>query len=117
MNIYPAIDLRGGNCVRLVKGDFSRETVYSTDPGAMARKWADEGASCIHVVDLDGAVAGESRNLLSIDAILKQGNIPIEVGGGIRTMEHVARLLDRGGPPGDPGVCRGKESGSGEGSL
>ena len=96
MNIYPAIDLRGGNCVRLVKGDFSRETVYSTDPGAMARKWADEGASCIHVVDLDGAVAGESRNLLSIDAILKQGNIPIEVGGGIRTMEHVARLLDRG---------------------
>ena len=96
MNIYPAIDLRGGNCVRLVKDDFSRETVYSTDPGAMARKWADEGASCIHVVDLDGAVAGESRNLLSIDAILKQGNIPIEVGGGIRTMEHVARLLDRG---------------------
>lgn len=96
MNIYPAIDLRGGNCVRLVKGDFSRETVYSTDPGAMAKKWADEGASCIHVVDLDGAVAGESRNLLSIDAILKQGNIPIEVGGGIRTMEHIARLLDRG---------------------
>lgn len=96
MNIYPAIDLRGGNCVRLVKGDFSRETVYSTDPGAMAKKWADEGASCIHVVDLDGAVAGESRNLLSIDAILKQGNIPIEVGGGIRTLEHIARLLDRG---------------------
>ena len=96
MNIYPAIDLRGGNCVRLVKGDFSRETVYSTDPGAMARKWADEGASCIHVVDLDGAVAGESRNLLSIDAILKQGNIPIAAGGGSRTMEHGARLLDRG---------------------
>ncbi|CDE93777.1 1-(5-phosphoribosyl)-5-[(5-phosphoribosylamino)methylideneamino]imidazole-4-carboxamide isomerase [Acidaminococcus sp. CAG:542] len=96
MNIYPAIDLRGGNCVRLVKGDFSRETVYSTDPGAMAKKWADEGASCIHVVDLDGAVAGESRNLLSIDAILKQGNIPIEVGGGIRNLEHIARLLDRG---------------------
>ena len=96
MNIYPAIDLRGGNCVRLVKGDFSRETVYSTDPGAMARKWADEGASCIHVVDLDGAVAGESRNLLSIDAILKQGNIPIEVGGGIRTMADIEYYLHNG---------------------
>lgn len=96
MNIYPAIDLRGGNCVRLVKGDFSRETVYSTDPGAMARQWAQAGASCIHVVDLDGAVAGESRNLQSIDAILKEGGIPIEVGGGIRTMEQIERLLDRG---------------------
>lgn len=96
MNIYPAIDLRGGNCVRLVKGDFSRETVYSTDPGAMARQWAQAGASCIHVVDLDGAVAGESRNLQSIDTILKEGGIPIEVGGGIRTMEQIERLLDRG---------------------
>lgn len=96
MNIYPAIDLRGGNCVRLVKGDFSRETIYSTDPGAMAREWASAGASSIHVVDLDGALAGESRNLDAIKAIMKEGGIPIEVGGGIRNMSHIERLLTAG---------------------
>ncbi|WP_281519149.1 1-(5-phosphoribosyl)-5-[(5-phosphoribosylamino)methylideneamino]imidazole-4-carboxamide isomerase [Acidaminococcus timonensis] len=96
MNIYPAIDLRGGNCVRLVKGDFSRETIYSRDPGAMAREWAGAGASSIHVVDLDGALAGESRNLTAIRAIMEQGGIPIEVGGGIRNMSHIERLLTAG---------------------
>jgi len=96
MNIYPAIDLRGGNCVRLVKGDFSRETIYSTDPGAMAREWASAGASSIHVVDLDGALAGESRNLEAIKTIMKEGGIPIEVGGGIRNMSHIERLLTAG---------------------
>lgn len=96
MNIYPAIDLRGGNCVRLVKGDFSKETIYSNNPGEMAAKWAKLGASCIHVVDLDGALAGESKNLASIDAIIAQGKNPIEVGGGIRTLEHIDRLLSRG---------------------
>lgn len=96
MNIYPAIDLRGGNCVRLVKGDFSNETIYSTDPGAMAREWASARASSIHVVDLDGALAGESRNLDAIKAIMKEGGIPIEVGGGIRNMSHIERLLTAG---------------------
>lgn len=96
MNIYPAIDLRGGNCVRMVKGDFSRETIYSRDPGAMAREWAAAGASSIHVVDLDGALAGESRNLTAIRAIMEQGGIPIEVGGGIRNMSHIERLLTAG---------------------
>lgn len=96
MNIYPAIDLRGGNCVRLVKGDFSKETIYSTDPGAMAKEWASAGASSIHVVDLDGALAGESRNLAAIQAIMKEGGIPIEVGGGIRNMSHIERLLTAG---------------------
>lgn len=96
MNIYPAIDLRGGNCVRLVKGDFSKETIYSTDPGAMAREWAGAGASSIHVVDLDGALAGESQNLAAIRAIMEQGGIPIEVGGGIRSMSHIERLLTAG---------------------
>lgn len=96
MNIYPAIDLRGGNCVRLVKGDFSRETIYSRDPGAMAREWAGAGASSIHVVDLDGALAGESRNLTAIRTIMEQGGIPIEVGGGIRNMSHIERLLTAG---------------------
>ncbi len=96
MNLYPAIDLRGGQCVRLLKGDFSKETVYGSHPGAMSKKWAREGASCIHVVDLDGALAGESRNLPSIQAIIREGGIPIEVGGGIRTLEQVRRLLDLG---------------------
>ncbi|MCH3951238.1 MAG: 1-(5-phosphoribosyl)-5-[(5-phosphoribosylamino)methylideneamino]imidazole-4-carboxamide isomerase [Acidaminococcus sp.] len=96
MNIYPAIDLRGGQCVRLLKGDFSKETVYGKDPGAMAKKWASEGAASIHVVDLDGALAGESRNLPSIKSIIKEGGIPIEVGGGIRTMEQIEKLLNLG---------------------
>ncbi len=96
MNIYPAIDLRGGNCVRLVKGDFSKETIYSADPGAMAREWAGAGASSIHVVDLDGALAGESQNLAAIRAIMEQGGIPIEAGGGIRSMSHIERLLTAG---------------------
>ena len=79
-----------------MKGDFSRETIYSTDPGAMAREWASAGASSIHVVDLDGALAGESRNLTAIKAIMKEGGIPIEVGGGIRNMSHIERLLTAG---------------------
>lgn len=96
MNIYPAIDLRGGNCVRLIKGDFAKETIYSHNPGAMAAKWASEGAASIHVVDLDGALAGESRNLEAIKSIIAQGKIPIEVGGGIRTMAHIEKLLSLG---------------------
>ena len=85
MNLYPAIDLRGGMCVRLEKGNFSKETVYSKDPGAMARRFAEAGARTIHVVDLDGALAGKSENLSAIKAILREGGISIEVGGGIRT--------------------------------
>ena len=71
MNLYPAIDLRGGMCVRLEKGNFSKETVYSKDPGAMARRFAEAGARTIHVVDLDGALAGKSENLSAIKAIYK----------------------------------------------
>ena len=73
MNLYPAIDLRGGMCVRLEKGNFSKETVYSKDPGAMARRFAEAGARTIHVVDLDGALAGKSENLSAIKAILSRG--------------------------------------------
>ena len=96
MNIYPAIDLRGGNCVRLIKGDFAKETIYSEHPGAMAAKWAAAGAASIHVVDLDGALAGVSKNLASIQSIITEGKIHIEVGGGIRTMAHIEKLLDLG---------------------
>lgn len=76
MNLYPAIDLRGGMCVRLEKGNFSKETVYSKDPGAMARRFAEAGARTIHVVDLDGALAGKSENLSAIKAILREGVSP-----------------------------------------
>lgn len=96
MKIYPAIDLRGGRCVRLLKGDFAKETVYSDNPGAMAAKWAACGADAIHVVDLDGALAGESKNLPAIKAILQESGIPVELGGGIRTMEQIDALLQLG---------------------
>ena len=96
MNLYPAIDLRGGMCVRLEKGNFSKETVYSKDPGAMARRFAEAGARTIHVVDLDGALAGKSENLSAIKAILREGGISIEVGGGIRTYEQIEGLLSLG---------------------
>ncbi len=96
MNIYPAIDLRGGRCVRLLKGDFAKETVYSDNPGAMAQVWSNGGADAIHVVDLDGALAGESKNLPAIKAILQNSTIPVELGGGIRTLEQVEQLLALG---------------------
>ena len=96
MNLYPAIDLRGGMCVRLEKGNFSKETVYSKDPGAMARRFAEAGARTIHVVDLDGALAGKSENLSAIKAILREGGISIEVGGGIRTEERIEKYLSLG---------------------
>ena len=96
MILYPAIDLRGGMCVRLEKGNFSKETVYSKDPGAMARRFAEAGARTIHVVDLDGALAGKSENLSAIKAILREGGISIEVGGGIRTYEQIEGLLSLG---------------------
>lgn len=96
MNLYPAIDLRGGMCVRLEKGNFSKETVYSKDPGAMARRFAEAGARTIHVVDLDGALAGKSENLSAIKAILREGGISIEVGGGISTMEDIRAVLMAG---------------------
>ena len=92
MNLYPAIDLRGGMCVRLEKGNFSKETVYSKDPGAMARRFAEAGARTIHV----GALAGKSENLSAIKAILREGGISIEVGGGIRTYEQIEGLLSLG---------------------
>lgn len=96
MIIFPAIDLRGGKCVRLIQGDFDKETVYSDDPQATALKWQSMGAKFLHVVDLDGARAGSPQNLDAIKKILDAVNIPIEVGGGIRTLEDAARLLSLG---------------------
>ena len=94
--IIPAIDIRGGQCVRLIQGDYNQETVYGDDPLAMAHKWADEGATRIHIVDLDGARDGKSANFDVISKIAQEIKIPIQVGGGIRTHDALDALLDAG---------------------
>ena len=96
MIIFPAIDLRGGKCVRLIQGDFDKETVYSDDPQATALKWQAMGAKFLHVVDLDGARKGSPQNIPAIKKILDAVNIPIEVGGGIRTLDDVEEILSLG---------------------
>jgi phosphoribosylformimino-5-aminoimidazole carboxamide ribotide isomerase len=96
MQIWPAIDLRGGKCVRLEQGDYQRETVFGEDPAGMARHWADEGGEFLHLVDLDGARGGRVENWASIEAILAAVSIPCELGGGIRDEATIARLLDLG---------------------
>ena len=96
MIIFPAIDLRGGKCVRLIQGDFDKETVYSDDPQATALKWQSFGAKFLHVVDLDGARKGSPQNLDAIKNILDAVKIPIEVGGGIRTLDDVEKVLSLG---------------------
>lgn len=96
MQIWPAIDLRGGKCVRLRQGDYQRETVYGDDPAEMARRWVAEGAGCLHLVDLDGARDGASANLAAVRAILAAVSVPCELGGGIRDAEAIERLLALG---------------------
>ena len=96
MQIWPAIDLRGGNCVRLLQGDYNRETVFGTDPAAMARRWVSEGAEYLHLVDLDGARDGYSVNRDAIRAILAAVQIPCELGGGIRDEQTITDMLSIG---------------------
>lgn len=96
MQIWPAIDLCGGKCVRLKQGDFSRETVFGEDPTAMARHWVSQGAECFHLVDLDGARAGVLGNEPSILAIVREVGVPCELGGGIRDETTIQRLLGAG---------------------
>lgn len=96
MIIFPAIDLRGGKCVRLFKGDFSRETIFSDNPSAVAVKWEEMGAQYLHVVDLDGALQGETKNREAIRSILGAVRIPVELGGGLRSLESVERALTAG---------------------
>ena len=95
MLIIPAIDLRGGRCVRLTQGDFDRETAYSDDPVAVARRWAASGAPWLHVVDLDGARLGEPAQL-SLVAKIVAGGAQGELGGGLRTLEHLAAAFAAG---------------------
>lgn len=96
MQIWPAIDLRDGRCVRLKQGDYGRETIFGDDPAAMARRWVEAGAECLHLVDLDGARLGRPVNLDSLRAIRAAVEVPCELGGGIRDDRAVAELLSLG---------------------
>lgn len=96
MKLYPAIDIRDGNCVRLYQGDYDRETVYGDNPADQAALFADEGAEWIHCVDLDAARSGDQQNLPSIAAVAERIGVPMQVGGGVRTVEAAQRLWDAG---------------------
>jgi phosphoribosylformimino-5-aminoimidazole carboxamide ribotide isomerase len=94
--ILPAIDLRGGQCVRLRQGDYEQETVFGDDPVAMARRWVSQGAAYLHLVDLDGAKEGQPVNGPSVRCIVENAGVPCQLGGGLRTEEHVADALALG---------------------
>ena len=98
MLLIPAIDLKDGHCVRLEQGDMDRATLFSEDPAAMARHWVEQGARRLHLVDLNGAFAGKPKNEGAIKSILKAvgDDIPVQLGGGIRDLETIERLLDDG---------------------
>lgn len=96
MEIIPAIDLRGGKCVRLYQGDYSQETVFSDDPVSMALRWESTGAKRLHLVDLDGAAEGKLCNADVIGEIAKRVKIPVQTGGGIRLIETMEHLLNLG---------------------
>jgi phosphoribosylformimino-5-aminoimidazole carboxamide ribotide isomerase len=96
MEIIPAIDLRGGKCVRLYQGDYNQETVFSEDPVDTAKHWQSLGARRIHIVDLDGAAKGMTCHFDAISSIAGAVTIPVQVGGGIRTVESIEKLLGAG---------------------
>ncbi|WP_324762588.1 1-(5-phosphoribosyl)-5-[(5-phosphoribosylamino)methylideneamino]imidazole-4-carboxamide isomerase [Sinorhizobium meliloti] len=96
MILFPAIDLKDGQCVRLKLGDMERATVYNPDPAAQARAFEEQGFEWLHVVDLNGAFAGETVNGAAVDAILRATKNPVQLGGGIRTLEHIENWLSRG---------------------
>ena len=96
MEVILAIDLLGGNCVRLYQGDYGQSEVFGEDPVTMAKKWQDQGATRLHLVDLDGAKTGEPINLGAIANIVEALNIPVQVGGGLRDRSRVAQLLSLG---------------------
>ncbi|MDN2578836.1 1-(5-phosphoribosyl)-5-[(5-phosphoribosylamino)methylideneamino]imidazole-4-carboxamide isomerase [Aquibium sp. ELW1220] len=96
MILFPAIDLKDGQCVRLKLGDMATATVYNTDPGAQAKSFQDQGFEWLHVVDLNGAFEGASVNGAAVEAILKATTNPVQLGGGIRTLAHIESWLDKG---------------------
>jgi len=94
--VIPAIDLRDGKCVRLYQGDFSKETVFSEDPVGMTKRWEEAGAPRLHVVDLDGAATGATVNTETILEIVAAVGLPVQLGGGLRSVETIQRLMDLG---------------------
>jgi phosphoribosylformimino-5-aminoimidazole carboxamide ribotide isomerase len=96
MEVIPAIDLLGGNCVRLYQGDYDQSEIFGNDPLGVAQQWQDQGATRLHLVDLDGAKSGEPVNLPVIAKIAKALTIPVQVGGGLRDRDRVAQLLGLG---------------------
>ncbi len=96
MILFPAIDLKDGECVRLKLGDMDRSTVYNTDPAAQAMEFEAQGFEYLHMVDLDGAFAGESRNREAVEAILKAVSFPVQLGGGIRRLDQIEAWLEKG---------------------
>lgn len=96
MIIFPAIDILKGKCVRLIQGDYNQEKVYGDSPVAMAKKWEEKGAEYIHIVDLDGAKSGDSINKSVIKEIAENVNIPVQVGGGIRSLDIISFYLNSG---------------------
>ncbi|MEO8092918.1 MAG: HisA/HisF-related TIM barrel protein, partial [bacterium] len=96
MILYPAIDIRGGRAVRLVQGDYDRETAFDADPLDAARRWIEQGARALHVVDLDGARSGVPSNLDHVRRIAAEARVPVQVGGGLRSAEAVVAVLDAG---------------------
>jgi len=96
MEIIPAVDIRGGKCVRLYQGDYSQEIVFDEDPMTAALTWYSHGARWLHIADLDGAAAGEPRNMEVIEEIIKESGLLIEIGGGIRQEEVAEKLLHQG---------------------
>ena len=96
MILVPAIDIRGGRAVRLVQGDYERETAFDADPLDAARRWVEQGARALHVVDLDGARAGRPANLVHVERIAAEAGAPVQMGGGLRTAEDVSAVLAAG---------------------
>ncbi len=96
LTLYPAIDLKGGACVRLRRGDMDQATVYADDPAAQARAWQDAGCTWLHVVDLDGAFAGRPVNHAAVTAILAAASVPVQLGGGIRDIQGIEHWLAAG---------------------
>ncbi len=96
MILYPAIDIRDGHAVRLLRGDYAQETVYDADPAEAAKRWVAEGAQYLHVVDLDGARSGRPLNLEAVERIASTAGCPLQVGGGLRDLEAIEAVLDSG---------------------
>ena len=96
MILYPAIDLKNGECVRVIRGDLDQATVFNADPAAQARAWADAGFHWIHVVDLNGAVEGKAANAPAVEAILGAVSVPVQLGGGIRSLPDIERWIEAG---------------------